>query len=172
MCQFLVYHKVIQLYIYIYSFFFRFFSHIGYHRILSRVPCVIQQVLIGYLSYIQQCVYVNPKLPIYPSPQSFPFGNHKVIFDICKSVSVLQKKSTLFYLHNIFFSGKTITRDSSSAISRDWKQVVRGRRGALTAKRYEETFQEDGDILYHNNDKKYKFVHICQNSPNCILKID
>ena len=43
MCKFQVYSKIISvIYIYIYSFFFRFFSHIGYHRILSRVPCVIQ----------------------------------------------------------------------------------------------------------------------------------
>ena len=34
--------KVIQLYIYLYSFFSRFFSHVSYHRILSRVPCAIQ----------------------------------------------------------------------------------------------------------------------------------
>ena len=33
-------HKVIQLYIHIYSFLFRFFSHIGYYRILSRVPSI------------------------------------------------------------------------------------------------------------------------------------
>ena len=30
---------VIQLYIYIYLFFFKFFSHLGYYRILGRVPC-------------------------------------------------------------------------------------------------------------------------------------
>ena len=34
------------------SFFFRFFSHIGYHRILRRVPCIIQCIAVGYLSYI------------------------------------------------------------------------------------------------------------------------
>ena len=33
-------HKVIQLYIHIYSFLFRFFSHIGYYGILSRVPSI------------------------------------------------------------------------------------------------------------------------------------
>ena len=59
LCQFQVYSKVTQLYIYIYPFFFRYFSHIGYYRILSRVPCAIQQVLVDYLFYIQQCVYVN-----------------------------------------------------------------------------------------------------------------
>ena len=36
----------------IYLFFFRFFSHLGYHRILSRVPCAIQEVLVDYLLYI------------------------------------------------------------------------------------------------------------------------
>ena len=30
-----------------YPLFLRFFSHIGHYRALSRVPCVIQQVLIG-----------------------------------------------------------------------------------------------------------------------------
>ena len=36
----------IYIYIYAYPFFFRFFSHIGYYRILSRIPFEIQQVLI------------------------------------------------------------------------------------------------------------------------------
>ena len=82
LCQFQVYSKVNQLYIYIYPLFFfflRFFSHICHYRLLSRVPCAIQQVLISYLFYIQQCVYVNPNLPIYPSPHLSP-GNHKFVF--------------------------------------------------------------------------------------------
>ena len=33
-------------------FFLRFFSHIGHYRVLSRVACAIQQVLISYLFYI------------------------------------------------------------------------------------------------------------------------
>ena len=47
-----MYGKVIQLYIHIYSFFFRFFSRIGYYRVLSRVPCAIQYVVVVYLFYI------------------------------------------------------------------------------------------------------------------------
>ena len=39
-------------YTYIYPFFSMFFSHIGYYRILSRVPSPIQSVLIVYLFYI------------------------------------------------------------------------------------------------------------------------
>ena len=46
LCQFQVYSKVNQLYIYIYPLFFRLFSHTHHYRVLSRVPCAIQQVLI------------------------------------------------------------------------------------------------------------------------------
>ena len=42
--------SVIHMYIYIFSF--RFFSLIGYYKILSVVPCAIQWVLVGYLFYI------------------------------------------------------------------------------------------------------------------------
>ena len=52
---------------YIHSFS-RFSSYIGFYRVLSRVPCAIQQVLIICLSYIQQYVYINPNFPICISP--------------------------------------------------------------------------------------------------------
>ena len=45
LCQFLLYSKVNQLYIYTYPLFFGFPSHLGHHRTLRRVPCAIQQVL-------------------------------------------------------------------------------------------------------------------------------
>ena len=70
------------------SSLFRFFSHIGHYRVLSRVPCTIQQVLISYLFYIQSCVYVSRSLPVYPSP-SLSFGNHKFVYYIRDSTSVL-----------------------------------------------------------------------------------
>ena len=58
-----MYSKVISLYVcvcvcvcvYIYRYiynFFRFFSHIGYYKILSIVPCAIQYILVVYLFYI------------------------------------------------------------------------------------------------------------------------
>ena len=34
--------SVIHIYMYIYIFFFRFFSIIGYYKILNIVPCAIQ----------------------------------------------------------------------------------------------------------------------------------
>ena len=53
--------------IHIPTFFFRFFFHMGPYRILSKAPQAIQQVLISYLFYIQQYIYVNLNLPVYPS---------------------------------------------------------------------------------------------------------
>ena len=47
-----MYSKVIQLYIYMYSFFFRVFSIIGYYKILNVIPYATQWVLVGYLFYI------------------------------------------------------------------------------------------------------------------------
>ena len=41
----------------LYPFFLRFFSLTGRYRILSRVFCVIQQVLVSYLFYICECAF-------------------------------------------------------------------------------------------------------------------
>ena len=46
--------------------FFRFFSIVGYHKMLTAVPCAVQ-VFVVYLFYTQQCVFANHKLLIYPS---------------------------------------------------------------------------------------------------------
>ena len=58
-----VYNKVIQLYIYTYPFFFRFFSNVDSHRILGRVFCAIQRVPVGQSLHIPQCAYASPKPP-------------------------------------------------------------------------------------------------------------
>ena len=54
--------------IYIYIYIFRFFSFIGYCKILSIIPCVTQLVLVVCLFYIKYCV--NPKLLSYPYPSA------------------------------------------------------------------------------------------------------
>ena len=41
-----------------------------------------------YVFYIQHAS-ANPKLLIYPSPTHFPLSNHKFVFYVCESVSVL-----------------------------------------------------------------------------------
>ena len=43
----------------IYIFFFRLFSIIGYYEILNTVPCALRQVLVGFLFYIQQWVFLG-----------------------------------------------------------------------------------------------------------------
>ena len=55
-CQSLLYNKVNQPYLYVYSLSFGFPSYLGHHRALSRVPSAIQQVLISYLLYTQWCI--------------------------------------------------------------------------------------------------------------------
>ena len=57
-CQFLLYNKVSQSYIYIYPLPFGFPSLLGHHRALSRVSWAIQQVLISYLFYTQITVLI------------------------------------------------------------------------------------------------------------------
>ena len=72
-----------------YTFFFRFFSRLGYYRVLNRVSYAIQQVLIINSHLFHTCVFVDSNFPIYPSPL-FHFGSHKFLFSICDSISVLQ----------------------------------------------------------------------------------
>ena len=61
-----------QSQMYSHGILFRIFSFIGYYKTQCTVLCALQQALVDYLFYIQQCVYVNPKLLIYPSP--FPLS--------------------------------------------------------------------------------------------------
>ena len=74
-----------------YPLFFQFTSHLGHHRPLSRDPCAIQWVLFSYLFHTEQCVYVNPNLPIHSSV--FPplaiislFSIPIILFLFCKQV--------------------------------------------------------------------------------------
>ena len=87
------YSKVSQLHkhthTHTHTFFFRFFSTMGYYKILNVTPWAI---LVIYLSYIQWCVSVNSKLLVYLSPHlpNIPFGNHTFvfIFYVCESISL------------------------------------------------------------------------------------
>ena len=76
-------YTVNQLYVYIDPSFQTSF-HLGNHRALSRVPCSIQQVLISFLFYTQQCVCVNPLsqfIPPLPFPASVPW--YPYILSLC-----------------------------------------------------------------------------------------
>ena len=50
-CWLQVYRKVIQLEVYTYKLFFRFLSLMGYYRLLGRVACAVQSVLVNYFIY-------------------------------------------------------------------------------------------------------------------------
>ena len=96
LCQFLLYSKVNQLYVYIYPLFFGFPSHLGHHRVLSGVSCAIQQVLISYLFYTQQCMYVSPNLPVHPTHPPCPLGIHSLF---STSVSVFLLRTRIISMH-------------------------------------------------------------------------
>ena len=48
-CQFLLYNKVVQLYMYTHPFSFTFFPHINYHRILGRFSVLHSRCTEGFL---------------------------------------------------------------------------------------------------------------------------
>ena len=77
---FLLYNRVNLLYIHIYPLFFRFYSHIGHYRVLSRVPCAICSIIaiVLVISYIYSTVYMSIPvsqfiIPLQPCPGSLSF---------------------------------------------------------------------------------------------------
>ena len=86
LCYLQVYSSMAQLYTD--SFFFRFLSHRGYHRSLSRVPCTTQQVLVG-LPVLYRAVGVCPSQAPDLSLPCLPVSKRTFVSDIFKSVSVL-----------------------------------------------------------------------------------
>ena len=78
-------------------FFYRFFSHEYYSRILGRVPCAIYQVPAGESFHTPQCAYASPKFPVHPSPLLVPCDNFKFVFKVCESVTILQINSLVWF---------------------------------------------------------------------------
>ena len=105
LCLLQVYSQVNQLYIYIYSFFFRFFSQIVHYRVLSNFPVLVSRFLLP-INFVYNSAYTNPNLLFYPFRQSFPFGNHKFVlkslslFLFCEHVPLYH----LFKLHILLIS--------------------------------------------------------------------
>ena len=103
-------------------------SHLGHHRALSRVPCAIQQVLISYLFYTYQCIYVSPNLPIHLTPPFPPWcpyvcSLHLCLFLPCKQVHLYHFSrfhiyvliySICFSLSDLLHSVLTVTRSTMS----------------------------------------------------------
>ena len=82
-----------QLYMYIYPFFFRLFSHIGHYRVFSKIPCAIQQNLL-----VIYFIYSTVSLP------HLSHGDHKLVFYICSPISVLQISSFMHFFRFLYIS--------------------------------------------------------------------
>ena len=61
LCQFLLYSKVNQPHVNRYTFLFEFPSHLGYYNSFLDYTVGSHSSPV----YIQQCIYVNPNLPIH-----------------------------------------------------------------------------------------------------------
>ena len=105
-------------------FFPRFFPFlIDYYKVLSVVPCTLQQVFVGYLFYILQCVYVNPILLIQspnPSP-SVPFDSYEFVSYVCGSISVLYISSFVSSFQTLAFSVVPFSSSPVPASLQPWK---------------------------------------------------
>ena len=84
--MFQVYNKVIH-FIYVYSF-----SGSFHYRLLQDIEYsfpVLYSRLLLFIYFIYKSVYLlTPNSQFIPS-STFPFGNHKCVFYVCESVSVL-----------------------------------------------------------------------------------
>ena len=79
------------IYIYIYIYIYNIFQILFVCRLLqnSKYSSLCYTVIGPCFFYIYYCVYVTPKFLIYLSSAPFPFGNHKFVFYVCDSISVL-----------------------------------------------------------------------------------
>ena len=80
-----VYSKVIQLYIYIHPFFFRFFPHMGYHRIWEYMFPFVSFVSISVMLHSFPFLVASLKCAIYIYKKSF----HRTLYHFRGRVSVL-----------------------------------------------------------------------------------
>ena len=71
-----------------YVFFFKFFSHLGYYRILSRFPVLYRRsFLVIYFKYSSVYTSIPNSQSISPSP--YLTSLVKFILQVCESGSVL-----------------------------------------------------------------------------------
>ena len=88
--------------IYMYTYSFRFCSHIGHYRVLSGISYAILQVLISYLFHTQQYVYVDHNLPLY-----LAFSPSVAISLFSTSVTQFLFWKQVHLYHDFFFKGST-----------------------------------------------------------------
>ena len=105
LCQFQVYSKVIQLYIYIHLFFFKFFFHLGYYTVLSRVPCAIRQVLVGLDVGEGTTEVMYPSCPITLRTHDLLLGMLTLITQLRWCLPGFSAAKLLFLFFHALFTG-------------------------------------------------------------------
>ena len=73
--------------IHISTLFFRFFF-LWIIRVLSRVSCALNRFLLN-IYFIYSTIYLSIPISQFIPPALPPLGNHKLVFYICDSISVL-----------------------------------------------------------------------------------
>ena len=86
LCEFLVYSKVIQLYIYILFLFFSIWFITGYW---IEFPVLCSRTLLFIRPIYSSLRLLNPNSRSIPPPHPLPLGNHKSVLYVYQSVSVL-----------------------------------------------------------------------------------
>ena len=87
---FLLCSKVNQLYVYIYSLFFRFVSHLSHHRGQRRVPCARFSLVVYFMHSINSVYMSIPISQFIPPHPPFLLGIHTSVFSIYVTISALQ----------------------------------------------------------------------------------
>ena len=112
----------IYIYIYIHThththlLFFRFFPHIGYHRVLD---CSFYTVGPCYwLILCMLCMHANPNLPIHPSPSISPVVTISLVSK-CPIPIPFSPSFALFFFFSFFF-GPTQLCGDFLALLRVW----------------------------------------------------
>ena len=94
---FLLYSKANQPYIHMHPLFFWTLFPFRPPKGTGQSSLCCAVVLISYLFYTQQCMYVSPNLPIHLIPSS-PRGIHTFVLYICVSISALHIGSPVPFL--------------------------------------------------------------------------
>ena len=94
-----------------YTFLLRFFAITGYYKIISIVPCAIQQIFVVYL-FLYSGGYLNSKSLIYIHcilPPATRFVNHSLsstsinFFLLCKYVHLLAMTFLEKHEHHLYY---------------------------------------------------------------------
>ena len=109
LCQSLLQHKQDESAVYLHTslLFFGFPSHLSHYRALSRVPRALQQVLISYLFYTHNRVYISISISQFSPPFCPPFGVHTFVllhlslFLLCRQVHLYHFST--FHIHEFIY---------------------------------------------------------------------